>query len=88
VFFDKLLKCGLEPVSLLMYSKSRRRDCEGFVRCQNVDCAEVNHVWYGKKTLEQNKRAQRALGRSPEEKVNGQGEAIYRGPPMLSTKYW
>jgi len=36
----------------------------------------------------QNKRAQRALGRSPEEKVKGQGEAIYRGPLMLSTKYW
>ena len=29
-----------------------------------------------------NKRAQRALGRSPEEKVKGQGEAIYRGPPI------
>jgi len=29
-FFYKLLKCGLEPVSLLMYSKSRRRDCKGF----------------------------------------------------------
>jgi len=32
-----------------------------------------------------NKRAQRALGRSPEEKIKGQGEAIYRGPLMLST---
>jgi len=36
----------------------------------------------------ENKRAQRALGRSPEEKVKGQGKAIYRGPLMLSTKYW
>jgi len=36
----------------------------------------------------ENKRAQRALGRSPEENVKGQGEAIYRGPLMLSTKYW
>ena len=35
-----------------------------------------------------NKRAHRALGRSPEENVKGQGEAIYRGPLMLSTKYW
>jgi len=35
-----------------------------------------------------NKRAQRALGRSPEEKVKGQGENIYSGPLMLSTKYW
>jgi len=26
--------------------------------------------------------------RSPEEKVKGQGKAIYRGPLMLSTKYW
>ena len=39
-------------------------------------------------TSNKNKRAQRALGRSPEEKVKGQGEAIYRGPLMLSTKYW
>ena len=38
--------------------------------------------------LNLNKRAQRALGRSPEEKVKGQGKAIYRGPLMLSTKYW
>ena len=36
----------------------------------------------------QNKRAQRALGRSPEEKVKGHSGAIYRGPLMLSTKYW
>jgi len=35
-----------------------------------------------------NKRAQRALGRSPEEKVKGHSGAIYRGPLMLSTKYW
>jgi len=34
------------------------------------------------------KRAQRALGRSPEEKVKGHSEAIYRGPLMVSTKYW
>ena len=34
-----------------------------------------------------NKRAQRALGRSPEEKVKGHSGAIYRGPLMLSTKY-
>jgi len=35
-----------------------------------------------------NKRAQKALGRSPEEKVKGHSGAIYRGPLMLSTKYW
>jgi len=34
------------------------------------------------------KRAQRALSRSPEEKVKGHSGAIYRGPLMLSTKYW
>ena len=34
------------------------------------------------------KTAQRALGRSPEEKVKGNSGAIYRGPLMLSTKYW
>jgi len=30
---------------------------------------------------------QRALGRSPEEKVKGHSGAIYRGPLMLYTKY-
>jgi len=35
-----------------------------------------------------NKRAQRALDRSPEEKVKGHSGAIYKGPLMLSTKYW
>jgi len=35
-----------------------------------------------------NKRAQRALGRSPEENVKGHSGAIYRGPLILSTKYW
>jgi len=33
-------------------------------------------------------RAQRALGRLPEEKVKGHSGAIYRGPLMLSSKYW
>jgi len=36
----------------------------------------------------QNKRAKRALGRSPDEKVKGHSGAIYRGSLMLSTKYW
>jgi len=35
-----------------------------------------------------NKRAQRALGLSPEEKVKGHRGGIYRGQLMLSTKYW
>jgi len=35
----------------------------------------------------ENKRAQRALGGSPEEKVKGHSGAIYRGPLMLYTKY-
>jgi len=34
-----------------------------------------------------NKMAQRALGRSPEEKVKGHSGAINRGPLMLYTKY-
>jgi len=34
-----------------------------------------------------NKRAHRALGRSPEEMVKGHSGAIYRGPLMLCTKY-
>ena len=29
-----------------------------------------------------------ALGRSSEEKVKSEGEAIYRGPLLLSTIYW
>jgi len=38
--------------------------------------------------LNTNKRAQRALGRSPEEKVKGHSGAIYRVPlVMLYTKY-
>ena len=36
----------------------------------------------------QNKRAKRAMGRSPEEKAKGHSGAIYRGPLTLSTKYW
>jgi len=37
-----------------------------------IDMTEIrNERWQWR-----NKRAQRALGRSPEEKVNGQGEAI------------
>jgi len=35
-----------------------------------------------------NKRSQRALCRPPEEKVKGHSGAIYKGPLMLSTKYW
>jgi len=34
-----------------------------------------------------NKRAQRALGRPPEENVKDHSGAIYRGPLMLYTKY-
>jgi len=48
----------------------------------NDDCSMSNRM------KNNNKRAHRALGRSPEENVKGQGEAIYRGPLMLSTKYW
>jgi len=45
--------------------------------------------WFIKKYMStSNKRAQRALGRSPEEKVKGHSGAIYRGPLMLSAKYW
>ena len=35
-----------------------------------------------------NKRAQRALGRSPEEKVIVHSGAIFKRSLMLSTKYW
>jgi len=44
-----------------------------------------NSIW---SITKEKQEGPRALGRSPEEKVNGQGEAIYRGPLMLSTKYW
>jgi len=47
--------------------------------------AEILGGW-SKKVL--TKMAQRALCRSPEEKVKGHSGAIYRGPLMLSTKYW
>jgi len=40
------------------------------------------------KSIFKYKRAQRALGRSPEKKVKGHSGAIYRGPLMVSTKYW
>jgi len=44
-----------------------------------------NNIFWIKKV---NKRAQRALGRSPEEKVKGHSGAIYRVPlMMLYTKY-
>jgi len=39
-------------------------------------------------TLNFVKRAERALGRSPEEEVKGHSGDISRGPLMLSTKYW
>ena len=45
------------------------------------------NVYLSKDKWIKNKRAQRALGRSPEEKIKGQGKAIYRGPIMLFTKY-
>jgi len=41
-----------------------------------------------KRCTQENKRAQRALGRSPEERVKGHSGAIDRGQLMLSTKYW
>jgi len=47
----------------------------------------INHVQLNVQII-LNKRVQRALGRSREEKVKDQGKAIYRGPLMLSTKYW
>jgi len=51
------------------------------------------HVYFSERSLKDesiktiNKRAQRTLGSSPEEKVKGHSGAIYRGPLMLSTKY-
>jgi len=53
-------------------------------RVELIDFGVQNNETY----LTGNKRAQRALGRSPEEKVKGHSGAIYRGPLMLSTKYW
>jgi len=49
-------------------------------------------IWFGKKEVQvnhpkMNKRTQRALGRSPEEKIKGHSGVIYRGPLMLYTKY-
>jgi len=39
------------------------------------------------KKLMNNKKAQRALGRSPKEKVKGHSGVIYRGPLMWYIKY-
>jgi len=35
----------------------------------------------------ENKRAKKALGRSPDEKIKGHSGTIYREPLMLYTKY-
>ena len=50
-------------------------------------CSHEVKLYY-KEVSKINKRAKRALGRSPEEKVKGHSGAIYRGPLILSTKYW
>jgi len=64
--------------------------CKAFDERYKVYTFTTNVISYSynelKKTL--NKRAQRALVHSPEEKIKGQGEGIYREPLMLSTKYW
>jgi len=60
---------------------------------KQITKVHVNIVFWGKNkiittTTKQNKRAQRALGRSPEEKVKIHSWAIYRVPLMvLYTKY-
>ena len=54
----------------------------------SVSCYLYNRLHILQFAKYTNKRAQRALGRSPEEKVTGHSGAIYRGPLMLSTKYW
>jgi len=49
------------------------------------------HIRIRKKSFCQvleNKTAQRAMGHSHDEKVKDHSGAIYRGPLMLSTKYW
>jgi len=45
-------------------------------------------LWSATSQVCPHKRAQRALGRSPEEKVKDHSGAIYRETLMLSTKYW
>ena len=71
-------------ISLLVLDKQTSLD-----KVMKLDCkALLVYVLYKGYYAILNKRAQRALGRSPEEKVKGQGKAIYRGPLMLSTKYW
>jgi len=66
------------PTNISCWSNSFGNPFLKLKRCPKIiTCDTIN-----------NKRAQRALGRSPEEKVKGQGEAIYRGPLMLSTSYW
>jgi len=52
----------------------------------SVHFSNIWNIKIGRSTVSDilNKRAQRALGRSPEEKVKGQGEANY----IIITKYW
>jgi len=70
------------------------RSTQGGVTLMEMDCGTciifirfkiLDQVYCNKS---QNKMAQRALDRSHEEKVKGHSGAIYRGPLMVSTKYW
>ena len=56
--------------------------------CRNIEPMNNNNYFKHIVGANLNKRAQVALGRSPEEKVKGHSGAIYRGPVMLSTLYW
>jgi len=63
-----------------IYRRSREDGLEDIFTNKNSDGAP--------RVTKVNKRAQRALGRSPDKKVKGHSGAIYRAPLMLSTKYW
>jgi len=71
---------------LLMISKLKKILMNHFVSMQYNTYKLKSQLFYADLS-NLNTRAQRALGRSPEEKVKGYSRAIYRGPPNIG-KYW
>ena len=51
-----------------------------YICITHVICEHVTHIWFLRNRKIINKRAQRALGRSPEEKVKGHSGANNRKP--------
>jgi len=77
--------CGVVAHTALASQVRHRHPARSLRLCRTGLATQVHR--YAPPT-KYNKRAQRALGRSPEEKVKGHSGAIYRVPLiMLYTKY-